>query len=59
MSMNMQLYTSRIDTPNYQIGYFSHITWQSCIRHNVSRGMSVKLKQDSVIRAKDQAVPIV
>ena len=49
MSMNMQLYTSRLDISNYQIGYFNHITWQSCIRFIASSAMSVKWKQDSVI----------
>jgi hypothetical protein len=49
MYMNMQLYTSRIDTPTYQIGYFNHITWQSCIRPVVSSEISVEWKQDSAI----------
>jgi hypothetical protein len=59
MSMNMQLYTSRLDTPNYQIGYFNHITWQSCIRSLASSEMSMKLKQDSVIISTQQAMPSV
>jgi len=59
MFMNMQLYTSRIDTPNYQIGYFNHITRQSCIRPIVSSEMSMKWKQDIVITATQQPTPTV
>jgi hypothetical protein len=59
MSMNMQLYTSRIDTPNYQIGYFNHITSQSCIRLVVSSEMSRKWKQDSVTTVTQQAMTAV
>jgi hypothetical protein len=59
MSMNMQLFTSRIDTPNYQIGYFNHITRQSCIRRIVSSEMSMKWKQDIVIRATEPDMPTV
>jgi hypothetical protein len=59
MSMNMQQYTPRIDTPNYLIGYFNHITWQSCTCPIVSSEMSMKWKQDSVITATQQVMSTV